>query len=132
MLNFTMSELIHSVTANLHKINNVPTDPKILDNMLNLIVYCLQPLRNKVCKPIIITSGYRCEKVNKLVGGVSNSQHQTGQAVDFTIKGMTVAQAVEYIKNSGIEFDQLINEYGAWVHISYHKGHNRRDVRKIG
>lgn len=132
MLNFTMSELIHSDKANLHKINNVPTDPKILDNMLNLIVYCLQPLRNKVGKPIIITSGYRCEKVNKLVGGVSNSQHQTGQAVDFTIKGMTVAQAVEYIKISGIEFDQLINEYGAWVHISYNKGHNRRDVRKIG
>ena len=114
-----MSELIHSDKANLHKINNVPTDPKILDNMLNLIVYCLQPLRNKVGKPIIITSGYRCEKVNKLVGGVSNSQHQTGQAV-------------EYIKISGIEFDQLINEYGAWVHISYNKGHNRRDVRKIG
>lgn len=132
MLNFTMSELIHSDKANLHKINNVPTDPKFLDNMLNLIVYCLQPLRNKVGKPIIITSGYRCQKVNKLVGGVSNSQHQTGQAVDFTIKGMTVAQAVEYIKISGIEFDQLINEYGAWVHISYNKGHNRKDVRKIG
>lgn len=132
MLNFTMSELIHSDKANLHKINNVPTDPKILDNMLNLIIYCLQPLRNKVGKPIIISSGYRCEKVNKLVDGVSNSQHRTGQAVDFTIKGMSVAQAVEYIKISGIEFDQLINEYGAWVHISYYKGHNRRDVRKIG
>ena len=132
MLNFTMSELIYSDTAIKNRINNIPPDPKILDNMLNLIVHCLQPLRDKIGKPIIITSGYRCDKVNKLVGGKINSQHKTGQAADFTIKKMSVTQVVEYIKNSNIEFDQLINEYDRWVHISFNKEHNRRDIRKIG
>ena len=61
-------------------------DIKSLDCMLNLIVYCLQPLRDKLQKPMIITSGFRNQKVNDLVGGVLTSQHTKGQAVDFIVK----------------------------------------------
>ena len=128
-LNFKMSELIFSETAIKNNINNMP-DINSLDNMLDLITYCLQPIRDKIKKPMIITSGYRCPQVNKLVGGVSNSQHTKGQAVDFIVHGMGIKSVIDFIKYSGIEFDQLINEYGNWVHISYNKGHNRQKILK--
>lgn len=105
-------------------------DINSLDNMLNLIYYCLQPIRNKLNKPMIITSGYRNPVVNRLAGGVNNSQHTQGQAVDFTVNGLTPAQIIEIIKKSGIKFDQLINEYNRWVHISFNKGNNRGMVLK--
>ena len=128
-LNFTMSELIYSDTAVKNNINNMP-DINSLDCMLDLIVYCLQPLRDKLGLPMVITSGYRNSEVNALVGGVAASQHCKGQAVDFTVSSCTPTQLVARIQLSGIEFDQLINEYDSWVHISYVKGNNRGDVLK--
>ena len=88
-LNFKMSELIHSDTAIKNNINNMP-DINSLDCMLDLIVHCLQPIRDKIGKPVIISSGFRNSQVNKLVGGVATSQHCKGQAVDFTIPGYMV------------------------------------------
>lgn len=127
MLNFTLSELIHSDIAVLEKINNMP-DINSLDSMLNLIVYCLQPIRNKLNKPMIITSGYRCDILNKhpKIKGAKNSQHTKGQAVDFIVKGMSVQEIINFIIKSGIEYDQLINEYNKWVHVSFVKGKNRK------
>ena len=126
-LNFSISELIYSDTAIKHNINNMP-DLDSLDNLLNLIFYCLQPIRDKLKKPIIISSGYRCAILNKLVGGVTKSQHTKGQAVDFHVSGMQVRQVIDFIKDNRFEYDQLINEYDKWVHISYNKGRNRRQV----
>ena len=120
MLNFKMSELIYSETAIKNNINNMP-DINSMDNMLNLIYYCLQPVRELLGAPMIITSGYRNPLVNRLVGG---------QAVDFTVLGITPNQIISIIKTSKIEFDQLINEYDKWVHISYNKGKNRKRVLK--
>lgn len=128
-LNFTISELIHSDEAIKQRINNMP-DINSMDNLLELIVFCLQPARDLIKKPMIITSGFRNSTVNKLVGGVSNSQHLYGQAVDFVVNGMTPAQIVDIIKKSNIEFDQLINEYDKWVHISFNRGKNRKQVLK--
>lgn len=129
-MNFKMSELTHSDTAIKHNINNIP-DINSMDCLLELIVYVLQPLRDKVDKPVIITSGFRNSQVNKLVGGALTSQHTKGQAVDFNIKGMNIAATIDFIKKSGIEYDQLINEYDKWVHISFHKGKNRKQCFKI-
>lgn len=135
-LNFTLSELIHSDTAIKHNINNMP-DINSLDCLLNLIFYVLQPLRNKLGKPIIINSGYRNAQVNKLVGGVVDahgnptSQHCKGQAADIKVTGMSVRSLIDFIKKSGIEYDQLINEYDSWVHISFKKGKNRKQYLEI-
>ena len=128
-LNFKISEFIQSDTAIAHNINNMP-DINSLDCMLDLIFYCLQPIRDKIKKPIIISSGFRCKEVNTLVGGVSNSQHTKGQAADFTVKGESVSGLISKIKSMNIEFDQLINEYDKWVHISYVKGKNRKQTLK--
>lgn len=126
MLNFTMSELLHSDEANRHKINNIPNDRQILDNLLLLITECLQPIRNYIGKPINITSGYRCKTLNDLptINGAKNSEHLSGCAADITVKGMTPKQLIEKIKSSGVEYRQLINEHNLWVHISYSKGNN--------
>lgn len=123
-MNFSISELIYSDTANRQRINNMP-DINSLDCMFDLILYCLQPIRDKIKKPMIITSGYRCSILNKAVGGKPNSQHTRGQAVDFVITGMKASEIFEFIKSSGVEFDQLINEKNQWIHISFNKGRNR-------
>ena len=136
-LNFKLSELIHSDTAVENNINNMP-DINSLDCLLDLIFYVLQPLRDKIKKPIIINSGYRNHQVNKLVGGAVDkygnptSQHCKGQAADIIIKGMPAWAVIEFIKKSGIEYDQLINEYDQWVHISFVKGKNRKQCFRIG
>ena len=131
-LNFTISELLKSEVAEKYNISNIP-DKQSLDNMLILICECLQPIRNYINKPIIISSGYRSPRLNghPLINGAQNSQHVTGQAVDFTIKGMTPKQIIEKVKASGVEFDQLLNEHNIWVHISYNKGKNRKQVLEI-
>ena len=126
-----MSELLKSDVAKQYNINNMPTDSKILDNLLNLIIYCLQPIREQLNKPIHITSGYRCSLLNRKVGGVGNSQHLTGQAADVRVDGMTAQQLFTRIKNGGVEYDQLINEYDQWVHISFDKNKNRKQAFKL-
>lgn len=130
MLNFTLSELIHSDTAVKYNLNNMP-DIKSLDNLLCLISECLQPVREVFGKPVRITSGYRTKRVNALVGGSDKSEHLTGCAADFIINGFTVAQIVERIRKTNIPFNQLIEEHSkdnAWVHISFKKTGNKREV----
>jgi uncharacterized protein YcbK (DUF882 family) len=131
-LNFTMSELLKSDIATKYNISNIP-DKQSLDNMLTLIIECLQPIRNYIDKPMLISSGYRSPRLNShpLIKGSETSQHVTGQAVDFTIKGMTPKQIIEKVKASGVEYDQLINEHNIWVHISYNKGKNRKQILEI-
>ena len=131
-LNFTMSELLKSEVAEKYNISNIP-DKQSLDNMLTLIIECLQPIRNYINKPMIISSGYRSPRLNghPLINGSETSQHVKGQAVDFTIKGMTPKQIIEKIKASGVEVDQVINEKNCWVHLSYNKGKNRKQYFEI-
>ena len=80
---------------------------------------------------MIISSGYRCKELNILLNGAKNSQHLFGCAADFKIKNMSVAEIINVIKKSNIEFDQLINEYDSWVHISYVEGKNRKQILYI-
>ena len=127
-----MSKLLKSEDTEKYNISNIP-DKQSLDNMLTLIIECLQPIRNYINKPMIISSGYRSPRLNghPLINGAQNSQHVTGQAVDFTIKGMTPKQIIEKVIASGVEYDQLLNEHNIWVHISYNKGKNRKQVLNI-
>ena len=132
MLNFSISELCHSDIAIQYKIDNKPT-LAVCDNLLTLIFYVLQPLRNKLGKPIIINSGYRCKQLNShpKIKGAANSQHIEGKAADLKVNGLTPYNLWMYIQSSGIEYDQAILEYNSWVHISFNKGKNRKQAFRI-
>ncbi len=134
MINFTFKEIIKSDTARKNNIANIPQQAEILDNILFLIVEFLQPLRDKLNKPIIITSGYRCDKLNSLVGGVSNSAHKKGMAVDIHVPNMAVKQLFDFIVNSGLKWTQLIEEHSknsTWIHIEYNRNNLKCEKLKF-
>lgn len=126
--NFTLNELTYSDTARTLGIKNIPAQAAI-NNLKALCTKVLQPLRDGLGVPIIITSGYRCPMLNKKVGGASNSQHQYGQAADICAKGKSLPAVFNYIKNF-LPFDQLLFEKSKtaqWVHVSYRAdGKNRK------
>jgi hypothetical protein len=132
--NLTLQELIHSNTAKAKGIDNSPTNEH-LRNLIEIANNIFQPLRDGIGKPIRISSGYRSEKLNKAVGGSKTSQHNKGQALDLVATtGFTNKDIFDYIKNN-LEFDQMIWEFGTdknpdWVHVSYNKGKNRKQVLK--
>ena len=126
-LNFKMSELIYSKTALENQIYNMPRLDE-LDNLLELIINVLQPIREQFKSKVVINSGYRNQKLNTLVKGAKNSQHLKGQAADFTVKNHSIEEVIEWIKEN-LVFDQLINEYDKWIHVSYNsRGINRKEV----
>ncbi|MCY1185005.1 Peptidase M15 [compost metagenome] len=81
--------------------------------------------------PIIVSSGFRSEKVNRLIGGSPNSQHVQGLAADFTVIEVTPRETVRRIMESAVPFDQLILEFDDWVHLSVSRGTPRRQVLTI-
>ena len=134
-MHFTIEELYASRKAKELGIDNKPTIQKMI-NLVYLAAYVLEPLRVAMNEPITISSGYRCEKLNKAVGGVYNSQHLKGQAADLCIDGDIEKgrRWFNYIKDH-LLFDQLIWEHNAagvyWVHVSFvfpDFGKNRKNV----
>ena len=135
-MHFTIEELYASATAKAKGINNKPNVQQTI-NLVYLTAYVLEPLRVAMNEPIKIGSGFRCQALNKAVGGVYNSQHLKGQAVDLCIDGdiQKGRKWFNYIKNN-LPFDQLIWEKNPktgsyWVHVSYvypDFGRNRRQV----
>lgn len=125
MKHFNLSEFFQSSAAAKNGIKNEPSpDEKatIVRNINLLVDNVLDPVRDMVNTPIIITSGYRCPKVNRLVGGVDNSQHMSGCAADFHVMGFTPSMMYEvflYIFNT-LEYDQLIYYRSKnIIHVSY-------------
>ena len=115
---FALSELTVSETAARRGLKNIPFG-KQLEN-LKQTAQRMDAIREGLGKPIIVTSGYRSPEVNAAIGGSKTSAHCHGLAVDFTCPGYGSPLAVaKAILASGIEFDQLIHEYGAWVHIGF-------------
>lgn len=118
-----MEELYASATATAKGINNKPSVQQMI-NLVYLTAYVLEPLRVAMGEPIKIGSGFRCQALNKAVGGVYNSQHMKGQAADLCIDGdiQKGRKWFNYIKNH-LPFDQLIWEHNSkgtyWVHVSF-------------
>jgi len=134
-MHFMIEELYASDTAKRLGIDNKPSVQQII-NLVYLTAYVLEPLRVAMNEPIKIGSGFRCERLNKAVGGVYNSQHLKGQAVDLCIDGDLAKgkKWFNYIKDH-LPFDQLIWEHNSkgsyWVHVSFvfpDFGKNRHQV----
>lgn len=128
--NFTIHELTYSVTAEANKIDNRPS-VQVIANLKALCENVLQPLRDCLNCPIIVTSGFRCAVLNKKIGGRPNSQHLVGQAADIIVPRRNLKDVYNYIKHN-LPYDQLLYEYNKtdkWLHISYRNdGHNRKQA----
>lgn len=133
---FCISELLYSKTAVDHKIWNGCT--YLIEKKLEqLVEHVLDPARAIYGKPVRVSSGYRCPKLNALVGGANNSQHLMGEAADvYTDDGVRGNLALAKIIVERTIFDQLILEgttdgklNPTWVHVSYkYFGINRGEI----
>ena len=139
---FDLNEFTRSATADrLHIDNTIPEE--LIPNLKNLCVQVLEPLREHFGTPVVISSGYRCPKLNGIVGGARNSQHMKGEAADLHIPSIkapdgsivqdmaTARSWIEFIMSETC-FDQLILEHSrsgtCWIHVSYSRTHNRQRV----
>lgn len=129
-------EAVKSNTALRLNIKNEPNDYQIT-NMVGIAHNVFEPLREWVGGPIKINSMFRCEELNRAIGGSSRSQHCEGRAIDLddTFGYKTNAEMFEYIRKN-LNFDSIIWEFGNddnpdWVHVSYiSKDENRGRVMR--
>lgn len=126
---FTLAEFTTSQTATRKGIRNVPTEKQIAA-IKALCANVLDPLRETLGRPIIVTSGYRSPALNRAIGGSATSQHCKGEAADIIVPGLSVDGVVAAIRASGLPFDQLIREFSAWTHISFSITRERRQALK--
>ena len=123
---FSLPEFVVSQTAIRKGIDNTPPSEAII-NLQQLCIHVLEPIRESL-GVVHISSGYRCPELNEAIGGAKTSQHVEGKASDIVVNDIPVDVVFDYIKRSNIDFDQMINEFdGAWLHISYNSGKNRRE-----
>lgn len=125
---FTLQEMTASQTAARNNLDNTPTE----DTLYRMVFLCAHLERVRaICgnNPVIVTSGYRSPVVNARVGGSDGSAHMRGLAADFIIPRFGPAQMVaQAIVQSDIPFDQLILEFGGWVHLGVRLDKPRRQV----
>ena len=129
---FDLSEFTRSATADrLHIDNTIPEE--LIPNLKNLCEQVLEPLREHFGIPVIISSGYRCNQLNKAVGGVPNSQHQKGEAADIILPAslssnlsslsskLSSLSSWFYWLLDNSHFDQIGYEQSGstkWIHVS--------------
>jgi len=138
---FRLSEFTNSQIAAKHQLYNIPRDDFEIANLKALATQVLEPARRLIGVPLIITSGFRCGTLNRLIGGASQSQHMLGEAADFIPRGLAVeAAALLLTAHEDVQFDQLIYEVRLtektppvrWIHISHKRlGGNRCEVLSI-
>lgn len=140
---FKLSEFTRSATASAKKIDNTPS-LEVVSNLQQLCIHVLEPLReyaNSISPHpkgesvgVSISSGYRCQALNKAVGGVATSQHMTGEAADIHLPSSAIGKKW-FVWLMDQDFDQLILEKSTptstsyWIHVSYRQdGNNRHQV----
>lgn len=149
---FTLKEMCYSDTANRNGIDNLAQDLDVIDNLKDLCVYVLDPIRVKF-GPFSPNSGFRsfkleCTLYHKRVAELKRQggdaavkkwfdakQHPKGLAADIEIRGVSNRDLYTWIRKN-LEFDQLILEgvtnprdpTSGWVHVSFNKGKNRKQA----
>jgi len=136
--NFSRHELLASETAERLGIENTPDNAQVEKNLVNL-AYTLQEIKDRMQKHfkrnvyLVISSGYRSPNLNKAIGSTSKrSAHLYGLAADFKATTLTPKQVLEFIDThcKDLVFDQLIEEFGRWVHIGIIKP-NTNETRRM-
>ena len=127
---FKIREFTRSDIAKRNNIDNTPSKQEE-ENIVLLVDNILDPLREAYGKPIVVTSGFRCDRLNNLVKGSKKSQHRTGEASDIRTLEDTKEEnkkLFDLIIELNLPFDQLIDEYDYdWIHVSY-SSRNRKQI----
>ncbi|MBO7510245.1 MAG: peptidase M15 [Bacteroidales bacterium] len=128
---FELDEFIRSSVAKKKNIENFPTFEAV-DNLNELVVTILDPLRAAYGMPITVSSGYRCEELNRAVKGVSSSVHMKGLACDLVVGGSFNKFkdfVVDWVKKNNIKFDQILIESSGgskWLHIGLRNNYGQQ------
>ena len=151
-LYYSYKNIIYSKTAQANEIDNIPGSDRVWgkedlssDNIKlslhRLFKYCINPITTAFGRyNVALTSVYRNKEVNKILGGVENSQHIFGYAADIVLTNNEPSSKLfNWCRFNLPEYHQLIWEYPergiylpsesenlpfSWVHISYIKGDN--------
>ena len=135
--NFSLGEMIASDTAKKLKIDNTPT-LLAMSHLEELCRELLQPIRDAWGKPIKVTSGYRCYRLNRAVGGSPTSVHPLGWAADIKPASGSYAEfekfVIEFLKKSDLKWDQVIREVAnggksKWLHIGLKNGAGKQRMQ---
>ena len=132
MENTRLSE--HFTLAEFCNLKKYPANQPTVQQMVNMTYGCLmllEPARKAIGCPVIVTSGFRCEAVNRLVGGVKNSQHLQGCAADIRPRDPAQFQRLVAFLTSHALTDQLLTGNG-WLHISWTPFAIPRNYVRIG
>ena len=130
---FTLEEACKSQVALRLGIDNSAPPPAIA-RMRLVAERILEPVRNRYSVPIVPSSWFRCPALNEAIGSKNNSQHTTGDAVDFEVPGQANPDVARWISDN-LDWDQMILEffregdpYSGWIHCSYVGAGNRRQI----
>ena len=128
----SLEEATQSPTALRMGIKNVPNTEE-LEAMKYVAEYLFEPIREWYDKPIKINSFFRCVALNKAVKGSLTSGHVLGNSIDISGGNKIENKKIfDFIKTSGLNYDQVINEYDyTWIHISLKKTGNRKQLLTI-
>lgn len=113
---FTIKELTFSSYAD-YLADNIYFALDHFNEMVRLAQFC-EKVREIIGKPMAITSGIRTKALNKAMGGVETSDHCKLLAVDFVPSKIKLKTAFDKIKNSNLDYKQLILEKNTWIHIA--------------
>lgn len=116
---FKFSELVTTDDKELKQLN-YDEGYKIKDKLVKLADFA-ESVRNVLGCPLIVTSAFRCLKLNTKIGGSAMSQHLFAEAIDIIPKTMSAFEAFSKIMISGIAYGQMILEKrgnGHLIHIS--------------
>ena len=113
---FTLEEMIASDIADRKGLDNTPNATELANLMRTAAL--LEQVRKVINKPIRVTSGFRSKAVNDAVGSKDTSQHRIGCAADIKVTGMSPREVVQACIDAKLPFDQIIEEFNSWTHIS--------------
>jgi len=113
---FTLEEMIASDIADRKGLDNTPNATELANLMRTAAL--LEQVRKVINKPIKVTSGFRSKAVNDAVGSKDTSQHRIGCAADIKVTGMSPREVVQACIAAKLPFDQIIEEFNSWTHIS--------------
>ena len=114
--NFTIEELTVSEIAARRGLDNIPNATEVAN--LVRVAELLEQVRALLGKPILVNSAFRSKPVNDAVGSRDTSQHRLGCAADIRVPGLTPKQVVQACIDAKVPFDQIIEEFDSWTHIS--------------